>query len=207
MGGGRKPGPRRSRAVSLFQSVSFWIVKKWYGILVAQGILFAAVYLTIWQIIEPFGLPDTLLEPGCGFPFNRRVFWHLVLTLSISPLLTSILDAAVRRKLWRSPELMRKVEREFASHLGNTADNVIEPMRLPGVFHVLEAQYWSPKNRIDVTMAVRNKVEDGKLTVTADNALGGDPGLGAGKSLTVRYQYGDRILVRTIREGETMSLP
>lgn len=193
--------------MKLFHTISFWIVKKWYGILVAQVVLFAAVYLTIWQIIEPMGIPDTLLQAGCDFPFNKRVFWHLVLTLSVAPLLTSLLDAAVRRKLWRSPELMLKVEREFAAHLGNTADNVVEAMRLPGAFHVLEAQYWSPKNRIEVTHAVRGKVVDGKLTVTADNTLGGDPELGAGKFLTVRYQHGDRIKTKSIRENESMSLP
>jgi hypothetical protein len=102
---------------------------------------------------------------------------------------------------------MLKVEREFAAHLGNTDANVVDSMRLPGVFHVLEAQYWTAKNRIDVTRAVREKVVDGKLTVTADNALGGDPEIGAGKFLTIRYQDGERIKAKTIRENETLSLP
>ena len=193
--------------MDLFHSLSFWIVRKWYGILVAQAILFLAVFLALWQFLEPMGVPDTLSRPDCGFPFNKRIFWHLFLTLAVAPILTSILDAVVRRRLWNSPELMLKLEVEFAAKLGNTEQNVFDAMRLPGTFQILEAFYWSRNSRIDVSKALRDKVVEGKLTVKADNSLGGDPEAGASKSLSVRYLDGDRIKVKTARENETISLP
>lgn len=187
--------------------LAFWVVRKWYGILLAHFAFFAATYLLIWQVIEPMGIPDVIDSLGCRSPLNTRIFWHLAGTFAVSPMLTTLFDALVKRKLWRTPELMLRVEQEIALRIGNTANNVFEAMRISGNFQVLEAYYWTRNARINVTDQLQDKIRHGKLTVLADNSLGGDPEAGVSKKLTIRYLEGELIKVRTIQENDSVSLP
>lgn len=73
---------------------------------------------------------------------------------------------------------------------------------------ILSAKYGSGARSVDVTEFVRRKVVAGKLSMHATNAsLGGDPVLGVRKALEVVYSYAGKTYTKTIREGETLSLP
>jgi hypothetical protein len=195
------------RGVNFFLKISLWITRKWYGILVAYFIIFAAVYLLIWQLLEPIGIADTFRGGGCAYPLNRRFFWHFNATLILAPMITILIDALMKRSMWRNRHSMAGVREQIAQRLGNTEAGVLDERGPSGPLHILKAVYWTPNNKVDVTDAVQAKILHDRLTVKADDSLGGDPEIGVEKQLTIRYEAGGGILEKTIRENESMTLP
>lgn len=72
-----------------------WLQKSWWGIIIAYPVLFMAVYLAIWQVAEPIGIPDNLNEIPNFVHF--RFFIHLLITLVVTPHLVIILTLLMRR--------------------------------------------------------------------------------------------------------------
>ncbi len=73
---------------------------------------------------------------------------------------------------------------------------------------IVEAVYGTTDHSIDVTTILRSMVEAGKLRVIASNGLAGDPHVGIGKTLRVKYRLDDnpeKTLVK--REGELIEIP
>jgi hypothetical protein len=195
------------RTVNFFVRISLWITKKWYGIFIAYFIIFAAIYLLIWQILEPVGIADTFRGSGCAYPLNRRFFWHFNATMILSPMVTILIDALMKRSMWRNRRSMMSVRAQIAQRLGNNETSVLEEHQASGTFEILKAVYWTRNSKVDVTEAVRSKIHHNSLTVTADDSLGGDPEFAAEKQLTIRYEAGGVILEKTLWENETVTLP
>jgi hypothetical protein len=195
------------RNVSFFVTISLWITKKWYGILIAYLLIFAAIYLLIWQILEPVGIADTFRGGGCGYPLNRRIFWHFNATMILAPMVTILFDAFMKRTMWRNRNSLVNVREQIAQRLGNSEASVLEEHQASGPFQVVKAVYWTRNSKVDVTEAVRSKIHHNRLTVTADDTLGGDPEFAAEKQLTIRYEVGGVILEKTLWENETVTLP
>jgi hypothetical protein len=60
----------------------------------------------------------------------------------------------------------------------------------------------------DVTRRLRNMVQDNTLDVKVNNDnMGGDPNVGADKSVKVDYTYRGQTLHKVVKEGDRLKLP
>jgi hypothetical protein len=80
----------------MFDKPFKWLRKYWWGLVIAYLLLLIGAYLTIWQFIEPLGIPDNLGEVSAFI--KTRVFYHLNLTLLFAAHVTLILDLILRYK-------------------------------------------------------------------------------------------------------------
>lgn len=98
---------------------------------------------------------------------------------------------------WRDGELVRIPENAPAP-----APTVSSSLRL------LEARYGSTARSQDVLARLQSLVQNNRLNLTVSNqTMGGDPAVGAAKSLVLTYEWqGQRFEVRT-REGRTLNIP
>ena len=77
----------------------------------------------------------------------------------------------------------------------------------PGV-HVIRAYYGWGGSTVNVTEMLRSRMRDGQISfVVTNNALGGDPAVGADKILVVIYRYQGRESAAIVREGNTLTIP
>lgn len=72
---------------------------------------------------------------------------------------------------------------------------------------ILSAIYKTSQKEIDVTPAVRQRVIDNKLTITASNEIAGDPDPGVVKTLVINYRIGRKSSEARITEGNTATIP
>ncbi len=93
------------------QEATEWLQKRWWGIIVAYGIVAALVYLSIWALIEPAGIPESIDQ--LPLVIKSRFFLHIILTLIISAYITLFLELGLRRANWNNA-LQSKDENKFA---------------------------------------------------------------------------------------------
>jgi hypothetical protein len=73
---------------------------------------------------------------------------------------------------------------------------------------IMRAYYGVQGRTVNVTDLLRSRARDGVLTlVVTNNALGGDPAIGADKVLIVLYRYEGRESATAVREGNTLTIP
>jgi hypothetical protein len=73
---------------------------------------------------------------------------------------------------------------------------------------IVRAYYGWQGNTVNVTESLRSRMRDGQISfVVTNNAMGGDPAVGADKVLVVIYRYQGREAAAIVREGNTLSLP
>ena len=59
-----------------------------------------------------------------------------------------------------------------------------------------------------MTDVLQNRIRDGVLSfVVTNSALGGDPAIGAGKTLIVVYRHQGKESATAVREGNTLTIP
>ena len=93
---------------------------------------------------------------------------------------------------------LRSAARETLARVESEAG---EPLLIRTAFYGARGKF------VDVTTALRDRVEDGKLRTSASNELAGDPAFGIGKELVVEYQVGSLRFVRAVHEGGSVHLP
>ena len=83
----------------MFRKPLEWLQRNWWGITIAYLIVFVTIYLAIWQLAEPLGVPDEIEK----FPqfVSSRVFIHLLITFVIAAYVTLFLDIGLRRIYWQ----------------------------------------------------------------------------------------------------------
>lgn len=73
---------------------------------------------------------------------------------------------------------------------------------------IIRAYYGIQGSTVNVTDMVRSRVRDGAISfVVTNNALGGDPAVGADKYLMVIYRYQGKEAATFVREGYTLTIP
>ena len=73
---------------------------------------------------------------------------------------------------------------------------------------IIRAYYGIQGRTVNVTDMLRARVRDGAMSfVVTNNALGGDPAVGADKFLIVIYRYQDQEAATFVREGYTLTIP
>jgi hypothetical protein len=73
---------------------------------------------------------------------------------------------------------------------------------------VLQATYGSDQTQRDVKDLVKTKIQNGRLDFRASNhELGGDPIFGKVKTFYIKFASNGRVLEKSFREGEHVSLP
>jgi hypothetical protein len=73
---------------------------------------------------------------------------------------------------------------------------------------IIRAYYGVQGRTVNVTELLRSRVRDGVLSIVVTNgALGGDPAIGADKTLIVVYRYQGSETAAATREGYTMTIP
>ncbi len=73
---------------------------------------------------------------------------------------------------------------------------------------VLKATYGAGQTQRDVKDLVKTKIQNGRLDFSADSGqLGGDPIFGQSKTFYIKYAAGGRVVEKSFREGERVSLP
>ena len=73
---------------------------------------------------------------------------------------------------------------------------------------IIRAYYGIQGRTVNVTDMLRARVRDGAMSfVVTNNALGGDPAVGADKYLIVIYRYQGQEAATFVREGYTLTIP
>src|SRR5712664_4619868 len=73
---------------------------------------------------------------------------------------------------------------------------------------IIRAYYGIQGRTINVTELLRSRVRDGAINfVVTNNALGGDPAVGADKLLIVIYRYQGKEAATFVREGNSLTIP
>lgn len=73
---------------------------------------------------------------------------------------------------------------------------------------IIRAYYGIQGSTVNVTDMVRSRVREGAISfVVTNNALGGDPAVGADKYLIVIYRYRGQEAATFVREGYTLTIP
>jgi hypothetical protein len=73
---------------------------------------------------------------------------------------------------------------------------------------IIRAYYGIQGRTVNVTDMLRARVRDGAMSfVVTNNALGGDPAVGADKYLIVIYRYHGQEAATFVREGYTLTIP
>jgi hypothetical protein len=93
-------------------------------------------------------------------------------------------------------QLLDRVTKELAR---------LEP---PSGLVISRASYGAGSTTKDVTALVKSKIAGGKISLAVSNAsMGGDPLVGASKTLVVEYSYGGQKQVARVPEGQVLTLP
>jgi hypothetical protein len=75
-------------------------------------------------------------------------------------------------------------------------------------FRIIRAYYGVQGRTVNVTELLRSRVHDGVLSIVVTNsALGGDPAIGADKTLIVVYRYQGNETAAATREGYNLTIP
>lgn len=73
---------------------------------------------------------------------------------------------------------------------------------------IIRAYYGVQGRTVNVTEVLRRRVRDGVVSfVVSNDALGGDPAIGADKTLIVVYSYQGNETATAVREGYTLTIP
>jgi hypothetical protein len=73
---------------------------------------------------------------------------------------------------------------------------------------IIRAYYGVQRRTVDVTDLLRSRMREGGLMfVVTNDALGGDPAVGADKVLIVVYRFEGRETAAAVREGNTLTIP
>ena len=73
---------------------------------------------------------------------------------------------------------------------------------------IIRGYYGVQGRTLNVTDVLQSRIRDGVLSfVVTNNALGGDPAIGAGKTLIVVYRHQGRESATAVREGNTLTIP
>jgi hypothetical protein len=73
---------------------------------------------------------------------------------------------------------------------------------------ILKATYGAGENQRDVKDLVESKIQNGRLDFQAQSGeLGGDPIFGQVKTFYIKYDSGGRVVEKSFKEGEHVSLP
>lgn len=84
------------------EKAKLWLWKHWTGLFVAYLLVFLGVYLAIWTLIEPLGIPDVITTGSFLFLLQRRWFIHVLLTILIASHTVLVLELFFRRRTWKS---------------------------------------------------------------------------------------------------------
>jgi hypothetical protein len=86
--------------------------------------------------------------------------------------------------------------------------SVIAAAPAQGVLRIVSARYGRGNRVADVTALLQSRVNEGRLSVTANNSsMGGDPGKGDNKQLVVIYEINGQRSERRVNEDQVLSIP
>ena len=75
-------------------------------------------------------------------------------------------------------------------------------------FKIIRGYYGVQGRTVNVTDLLRTRIREGMLSfVVTNSSLGGDPAIGADKTLIVVYRYQGRESATAVREGNTLTIP
>lgn len=72
---------------------------------------------------------------------------------------------------------------------------------------IIEATYWTPKAKLDVTEELRKQIVDNKLETVASNDIKGDPDVGTVKKLRIRYIFNGITVAKEFIENNKVVIP
>jgi hypothetical protein len=73
---------------------------------------------------------------------------------------------------------------------------------------IIRGYYGVQGRTLNVTDVLQGRIRDGMLSfVVTNSALGGDPAIGAGKTLIVVYRHQGKESATAVREGNTLTIP
>jgi hypothetical protein len=76
--------------LSSFQRALKWIKNSPFGLLVSFFVIWAGLYLIVWNYLEPLDLPS-----------KERIKWHILGTFTLANILTLLLEIVYRKYLWK----------------------------------------------------------------------------------------------------------
>lgn len=146
----------------------------------------------------------TIWQPEKRGPF---LFWAAALLLIIAASGTGV--AICQLRLWKkrtdSPyeRLTKKISAWFAAQ-----QRGIGSQTSTAALAITSARYGAGAAWINVAERLQARIQNGNLRISATNEeLGSDPIPNVGKSMEVEYTHGGQSHTKTVREGETLSIP
>jgi hypothetical protein len=82
-----------------------------------------------------------------------------------------------------------------------------EEPRKKSKLEIIKAEYWTEKEKFDVTEELRKMVSDDKLETVASNDIKGDPDPGTVKKLSIEYKFDDITITKDFTEGDKVLIP
>lgn len=89
----------------------------------------------------------------------------------------------------------------------NTEAKAEEVLKGREELRIIQANYGTPSNSIDVTQRLNELIQNGRLTTVASNELAGDPDVGVAKTLEVKYEHNGITITKKYSENEPVDLP
>jgi len=74
-------------------------------------------------------------------------------------------------------------------------------------FEIIKAEYWTQKERVDVTEVLRSMIVDNKLELVVSNDIKYDPDPGTKKKLTIEYLFNGVTLKKEYAERDKVLIP
>jgi len=135
------------------------------------------------------------------------IFLNNILCLKILTSLSVILFLFSIYRLWKlfriSIEVRDLIDDMSASYRSKTLDIFKKSKE----FELLSAVYGTEEKFIDVTEKLKQKIENNKLIIKADNNIDGDPHIGKKKKLTIDFISHSKAYRIEIPENETRTFP
>jgi len=72
---------------------------------------------------------------------------------------------------------------------------------------IIKAEYWTQRNRLDVTEELRKMIVDNKLETIASNDIKADPDKGTRKKLTIEYRFDGITVTKEFTERDKVIIP
>jgi hypothetical protein len=162
------------------------------------------------------GIIAVLLSKATGITIRREVMDLLDILLYVFVVFTIILGCFAIHFFCKSFKIIQEIKGSGAikSIESVTQEEATETVKTekaptkkaPGL-EIIQAVYWTPKVKLEVTEELKSMVVNGRLETTASNEIKGDPEVGVVKKLRIAYAFNGKTITKEFTEGDKIRIP
>ncbi|MFC1975963.1 hypothetical protein ACFLXQ_06160 [Chloroflexota bacterium] len=162
------------------------------------------------------GIISVILTRATGIQLGQEIINVLDILLYVFVILTIIFACFTAYFYYRSfititrikgsgaVKSLKSVAQEETAEPTKTEKEITQ--RVPGL-KIIKAEYWTQKERLDVTNELREMIVDNKLKTIISNNIKGDPDPGTKKRLSIEYEFNNITVTKEYTEGDKVVIP